>query len=132
MDHISATLAIGSYYSVYTLPGLFFNVGGLVIILLSLGICIRRFHDIGRSGWLVILIPLAYILRMTLAHVVHFFLENSIRPSTSDLLLFKISDYFSIVILLIFAYLTLQSGESAKNKYGEVPKNSSIKKILLN
>ena len=132
ISQAQAILKIGNFFSIFSFSGFLFNTLSLLVILLSLGICVRRFHDIGRSGKLVLLIPIAYVTRITLTHIVHFFLVNSIRPSPSDLLLFKFSDIFSVIILLIFIYLTIQEGQKHKNQYGEVPVNMKVKKILLN
>jgi uncharacterized membrane protein YhaH (DUF805 family) len=131
MDTITATFEIGKFFNISTFPGIFFNAFGLIIVLASLGVCIKRFHDIGRSGKLVALIPLTFIIRMFFAHIIHFFLTNSIIPSHSDILLFKFSDYLSIIVGLIIIYLATQPGQEHKNRYGDVSVNSGFKKIIL-
>ena len=132
LSQAQAILKFGDFFSIFTFSGLVFNSLSLLLILLSLGICVRRLHDVGRSGKLILLIPIAFITRISLTQVIHYFLANSIRPTHSDLLLFKFSDIFSVVIALIYVYLAIQEGEKHKNQYGEVPVNMKIKKILFN
>ncbi len=132
MDRVTATLEIGNYFNIHSATGIFFNIFGLLIILASLGVCVRRFHDVGRTGKLVALVPLAFIIRMFFAHLINYFLTHSIQPSPSDLILFKFSDYLSLIVYLIFVYLTIQKGQEHKNRYGEVPVNGGLKKIIFN
>ncbi len=132
LGRADVALELGKYFHMSSVWGIFFNVFGLFVVSASIGICIRRFHDIGRNGFLAIILPLAFIIRMTLSHIAHYFLLNSIKPVYSDILLFKFSDYLTIVTGLIILYLAIQEGQKDKNRYGEVPVNITLKKILLN
>lgn len=67
-------------YDVTTGIGLLSGLYGLAVILPGVGVSIRRLHDIGKSGWwlLIILIPLIGII------VLLYFAVKDSQPETNE------------------------------------------------
>ena len=44
-----------SISAIYEIPGIVFSLAGLALLLPNLAVCVRRLHDLNKSGWWVLL-----------------------------------------------------------------------------
>lgn len=106
------------------------SIIGLVMFPASITIAVRRFHDLGKSGWwyvgyiAVIFIGLAYII-FSLASVIMY----NPQLSEDEIWAFILSGKTLIpfLLLVVFAYgvilfLIFKDGQRFTNTYGEDPK----------
>ena len=107
----------------------------LAVLIPSLAVAVRRFHDIGKSGWtyLYFLIPgLLYIV-----YLVYFFVKYVLPASdtfdveavtemlvsnSSSLAIIGILMLISLVAGIIFIVLMARDSEPGENKWGPNPK----------
>ncbi len=90
------------------------NIYNFVLFIPNTTLCIRRLHDIGKSGWFMFF-PLVVILGLlALAHL--FNLKTSIISAFMILLAI-------IVVLIYFCLLFVRNGDDGPNQYGPDPKN---------
>ena len=106
--------------------GMFFTglitLYGFAILIPQLAVTVRRLHDIGKSGWLLLLIYLlifAGIGLMTYYSVT--MLANG--PETS-MVPFWIGLSIIIAVTIWFIALMVKKGDVGRNKYGEDPKST--------
>lgn len=118
--------------SVYSPTGILFHAFSIIVIIWALQIFVRRFHDIGKSGALSILVLIDFIVGRVVAHSANY-LASTNQLSLSSVALFQIPSVFSATTAIMIFYLLIKEGQSAENKYGIVPDGkTSIKSILLN
>ena len=84
---------------------------GLVTLIPTLAVTSRRFHDIGKSGWLQIL-PFALIVVAVISVVV---------PILSPVV-WMIAAFASFVVLIVWL---VRKGDEGPNKYGADPRTTS-------
>ena len=84
---------------------------GLVTLIPTLAVTSRRFHDIGKSGWLQIL-PFALIVVAVISAVV---------PILSPVV-WMIAAFASFVVLIVWL---VRKGDEGANKYGPDPRQPS-------
>jgi len=82
---------------------------GLAMFVPSLAVAVRRIHDIGRTGWWVLIAFLSYILPL------RFF----IHPSSAWWALIVLLTLIASIIFIVFMLSDSQVGD---NKYGPNPK----------
>jgi len=120
-------------FSINTPEGILFTVLSLVVVIWSLTVYVRRFHDIGKSGKLALLVVLEFIVVRVIAHISLTNIEAGSATLNSTLALSSISNLFSLVVGIVILYLLLKKTDPAPNKYGEVPSSKiEVKNILLN
>lgn len=120
-------------FSANTPEGILFLALSLVVVVWSLTIYVRRFHDIGKSGKFASIIVLEFIVTRVVAHIS----SNNIMVGNFDLnstmALLIISGIFSLAAAIVVIYLILKKTPPVPNKYGEVPSGKiEIKNILFN
>ena len=101
-----------------TMGKLLSQIYSLAVLIPSIAVTIRRFHDIGKTGWWVLYFDLMYLTTVLLAAIL-------VLP-TLVLGVFGISFYF---VLLVFLAITAWSiiwrckdSQLGDNKYGPNPK----------
>jgi len=104
-------------------------VVGLALLLPSLGVLVRRLHDLNKSGWWIgifYIVEAILIVLMTVAGLTLFALGEN-PALTSDDLPFGMLFLVSILAILLFAYAILllvwccKRGTVGYNKYGPDP-----------
>lgn len=102
----------------------------LIAFLPSTSVCVRRLHDVGKSGWLIaigmLLLPFLTIIALT-------WVPDWIAPentgSTNDNVGSIVLILSGLIVILFIGYsiygfyLTVIPGDSGVNKYGENPLN---------
>lgn len=118
--------------SMYTPTGIIFHVLSILIITWSLQIYIRRFHDLGKSGGLAIVILLDFIVGRISAHYAAYLIDTN-QVSVTSVSILQIPYLFSLAAAIMVIYLIITKGTSGENKYGpETPEKVAVKNILLN
>ncbi len=119
-------------FSVYSQTGIIFHIISIVVILWSLQIYTRRFHDIGKTGVLSFIILINFLVARGVAHLAHYYI-NTNQVSSTTLLIQSIPGLFSILSGILALYLILKKGEPVANKFGDVPSDKvTIMNILFN
>ncbi len=83
----------------------FIPLAGLVTLIPTLAVTSRRFHDIGKSGWLQIL-PVALIVVAVI---------SAVAPILIPPIVWMIAAFASYVVLIV---LLVRKGDEGSNKYG--------------
>lgn len=123
---------LANSFSIYTLEGILFNILSLAVIIWSLGVYSRRFHDLGKSGIWAILILIDFIVT-SISSDLAIFLAKTKQFNLTALTILQIPNLFSILVGIMILYLLIKKGQVETNKYGEVPSDKiSVKNILLN
>lgn len=119
-------------FSINTPEGILFAILSTVVVLWSLAIYVRRFHDIGKSGKLAFLILLEFIVVRVISHISLTNIEAGNVNVNSAMALLSISSLFSLTAGIVILYLLLKKTDPAPNKYGEVPSGKiEMERILL-
>ena len=104
--------------------GMFFSglitLYGLALFIPQLAVTVRRLHDTGKSGWLLLLI---YTLIMVGSALLFYYSFSAIEngPET-PMTLFWIGLSIIIAVTIWFIALMVKKGDIGRNKYGEDPK----------
>lgn len=88
----------------------------------SWSVSVRRLHDIGKSGWWLLL----WIVSLLLYQYTFYILKTQIpylAKIPSDI---RILGVLSIIGFLSFLILMMLNSQKEKNKYGENPKNTDL------
>ena len=80
----------------------------ILIFLPQTSLTVRRFHDVGLSGWWVLCFPLIFLI---MGATVYF-------DSTFG---FVITGPLSTALFIVFIYLMCKEGDTRDNKYGSDP-----------
>ena len=111
-----------------SIPGirLMFAIISLILVVPTWAVTIRRLHDVGKSGWLLVIrIILSFIvLGLIIAYLA---VEISNVSSTGILsIALKNATRVSLIVLFVyylyFLFLTFQDSQPGDNKYGPNPK----------
>lgn len=86
------------------------KTGGFIDELVVAGICVPRLHDIGKSGWIVGAVLVAYLA----------FLLIMATSLNSDLISAS-AGIVAIGMAFVLVYLGLTPGDQGENRYGEQP-----------
>ena len=84
------------------------NAINILIFLPQVSLTVRRFHDVGMSGWWLICCPLVFLLMGADVYFDTTFGNVFVAP-------------FSLALLIIFIYLICKKGDVRDNKYGSDP-----------
>lgn len=94
----------------------------LVIFIPSLAVQVRRLHDIGRSGWLL----LAYIIVLgAVGIILSMQIALLVVSSTTPSVLFFVSILIAFVCAVYMLALMVRDSQPGENKYGPNPKEIS-------
>lgn len=97
------------------------NIFNFLIILPSLSVTVRRLHDRGNSGWILLLpIGLLIAIPFVIAFAMNLALSGQLGGSVSSVL-YACYGVFLIALVLVL-YGVLLDGDKGSNKYGPSPK----------
>ena len=105
-QYILIYVAVGIVFSVLRLR-LLADLFGLALFLPTLGICVRRLHDLGKSGWLVLLPAIPWFL---LGAFIFIFWPFAVVAGLAGL-----------ICSLYLIYLYAQPGVAESNQFGPAP-----------
>ncbi len=108
--------------------GLISSIYSLAVTIPAIAVTVRRFHDIGKSGWVYFRFLIAFVVAFLLVFGFLAFkivdiggLENMEKPGTFILAI--ISFFIFIVGISIWLIVLLaKEGDRGENKYGPDPK----------
>ena len=119
-------------FSINSPTGIIFHIISIIVIIWSLQIYKRRFHDIGKSGALSIIILIDFIIKRGFAHLLDYNIKTN-QVDSATLLIQSIPGLFSVLVGIMVLYLVIKKGQPAANEFGDVPSDkASIKSIILN
>jgi uncharacterized membrane protein YhaH (DUF805 family) len=91
---------------------------GVVVFIPGLSVAVRRLHDIGKSGWILLISYIAIIIC-----AVGLVLGMLTLGSSSFSIWFAIPIIVMVAICIWMIVLFVTEGDDGKNKYGSDPKN---------
>ncbi len=95
---------------------IFISILWISAIIFVISLIVRRFHDIGMSGWEILILPLSIILQY---------------QQKSEGVLYWLPLLISLLSIILLLYLIFCSGIKRENKYGPMPdKKLNIRTIL--
>jgi uncharacterized membrane protein YhaH (DUF805 family) len=95
---------------------------GLAILIPGIAISVRRLHDIGKSGWtmLIYLIPaIIYGVLLSIMLIKHFEGEE---PNLTLYIIFGIITFITFVLAIVFIVWMCRDSQPGENKWGPNPK----------
>jgi len=98
--------------------GVFSVLFSVFLIIPFTAVSVRRLHDVGKNGWLVLLPTFLYIG----------FILIYLSGKSQVLVIYSI---VTLVLMIWYFILMLKDSEQDENKYGVNPKNEIIEDILL-
>ncbi len=129
LSKIEAIKLLASQFSIFSTTGIIFYILTIIVLFLSLGVYVRRLHDLGKSGTLAILVILDFLVTRGFAE---WTLYSGFKADMSIVWVSQIPGLFSALVGIFVLYVIIQKGEDMPNKYGEVPpEKSSLRNILL-
>jgi uncharacterized membrane protein YhaH (DUF805 family) len=129
LSEVELTKFVASQFSIFSVGGVIFYTLTSVVIFLSLGISVRRLHDLGKSGALAGLIILDFFTKRIFAEWILF---SGFKADISATWILQIPNLVSVVTGIFVIYLIIKKGEERANQYGEIPTNkTTLKNILL-
>jgi uncharacterized membrane protein YhaH (DUF805 family) len=129
LSKLEATKLLASQFSLFSTGGIIFYILTIAVLFLSLGVCVRRLHDLGKPGTLAILVIIDFFVKRGFAEWVLF---SGFNASISTIWIIQVPNIFSAIVGIFVLYLMIQKGEDTPNKYGEVTLDKSgLKNILL-
>lgn len=96
----------------------------LLTIWVGIVVGIRRFHDVGKSGFLFIGISVAEILGMIFAGVS--LISYKVTGVTSYFYIAVLLGITSLIFVIYFFFILVKRGDIGPNKYGEDPYENKI------
>ncbi|MDI9357959.1 MAG: DUF805 domain-containing protein [Phycisphaerales bacterium] len=121
----------------YLFPLTYMRFYGLAIFIPSIAVAVRRLHDIGKSGWLLLWVFCIeiFLLFATICLLLYYgFHSGAVYPnipldqiheSAFDYALFFLSITTFIMFIVVAIYMLIlycRAGQKGINKYGENPK----------
>ena len=110
---------LGLKYGAKSDSGVVSSIYGLLVFIPGIAVSVRRLHNIGKSGWLILLL-------YGVAFVSCIFILTSVFALGFSKVVFGIGMIFAILLLLGSAIWLLvlfcTEGDSGENKYGPDPK----------
>ena len=108
--------------------GVFSTIYNLAVFIPSLAVSVRRLHDIGKSGWLLLIaysLVILFAMILVVGSLAHSFNSSSLQFILIGLI-------FIIAIWLLVMFCT--EGDNFTNKYGPDPKadDEEINQIGIN
>lgn len=121
------SFGVGIFDSIIGANEILGTVYSLAIFIPGMAVTVRRLHDVGKSGWLMLVPFVAIVLTFALGFI---FLDLSDSTSESTLLVF-IFGLFGFIALASFIWITVLLFTDSKpdNKYGPNPKNPNYDEI---
>lgn len=109
--------------STYSLKNhIFQNVYSLAVFLPATALCVRRVHDIGKSGW-SLLILVASVLIVALVGFLLLWITIGTKAGATVFVIFIYLILFTMLIVeIIFIVWMCKDSEPGANKYGPNPK----------
>lgn len=97
------------------------TIFGLATLFPSLGLCVRRLHDTGRSGWyygimLILMIPFTIFATLNTSYMLS--CHDTSTPLLTGLIITSLLMFVGFIMLLVFFCKPSQEGD---NKYGPMP-----------
>lgn len=92
-------------------------------LIATLSLITRRLHDIGKSGWWLVLgvLPVFLFLFIAITHLINDVYYDDI-PSIEITIIFWLMMLYLVFIVIAHFWLLFKKGEPTKNQYGEAPK----------
>lgn len=97
------------------------NLFVLAILLPSLAVSARRLHDIGRSGWWLLL-PCCTSLAVVALSFCIFFLEKSSFDGPMPIIMWCVMGLIYLIVGVVFIVWFIQDSQREPNQYGPSPK----------
>lgn len=105
------------------------SIYGLLVLLPTLGVAVRRLHDLNKSGWwwAVPIAPavLLYLLIRNATSTLESLWHSNSHSSPLFALLFKLAVGW-LVGYVVLIYWLIQPGTKGPNKYGEEPRSVGV------
>lgn len=95
----------------------------LLILIPSLSVQVRRLHDVGRSGWLVLV---SFIIVISFGFSVTSYISSLLVSPSSPSTLVLVSLLIVLLWSVYMLFLMVSDSQPGANKYGPNPKESSI------
>ncbi|MCK3655506.1 hypothetical protein A4G19_07005 [Pasteurellaceae bacterium Macca] len=127
-DEVSA-LAVGSSL-VALILNLLLSLYGFIVTLVTLSLTVRRLHDLGWSGWWLLVIILAPILAMIPFVVVGLNQSQMSLDASAFVIPTLIFGAVMIALLVVQCLLFFKDGQRFDNQYGVDPKAVSTENSM--
>lgn len=116
----------------YTSSGVISSLYGLAVLIPTLAVAVRRFHDIGKSGWILVryTIAMAAIILLWVAflfaNAVDFENMNELMAIGSVLMSTALFILVALGLWVWMIVLLAKDGDRGDNKYGSDPKAEEL------
>ena len=95
----------------------------LIILLPGLAVGVRRLHDIGKSGWWILVPPLLFLWAGIVAGLLAG--NDDVIPHILFVLLQLVPRIMLVVFLVVYFFFMIRDSEKGPNRYGDNPKDDS-------
>jgi len=118
-------IALGTF-SYEAQAGLLTSIYGLLVLIPTLAVTVRRLHDIGKSGWAILKVCGGMFLTIVCALFIDALYLNFYVPSVNvSLLTSGIMLGIVLALCILFIVWLCTDSNPGHNRFGENPKNNS-------
>ena len=102
------------------------SIYSLAVFIPGLAVAVRRLHDIGKSGWTILILMIPSIIFGIILSLYLFKTYDGYNPSTLLTILLGIFGLITFALAIMFIVWMCKDSQSNENQYGPNPKQPSV------